>query len=195
MYVRLVHSMKRITYLLIGLGAVVLVIALVGRRTQSATDDLHFEAAKLKDKTAWTQVNADPYYISTAVDILCRAPTAADYESERKRNPHAATYITVYVNNAGREAMFSKESQRFPEGSVIVKEKIGTHFEDRKPLLYTLMRKREPGYNPAVGDWEFSVVAANGTQLEATGKLENCQACHIGKKDSDFVFRPYLKSN
>jgi hypothetical protein len=79
------------------------------------------------------------------------------------------------------------------EGSVIVKEKIGTHFEGRKPLLYTLMKKREPGYNPAVGDWEFSVVSGNGTQLEAIGKLENCQSCHISKKDSDFVFRPYVK--
>ncbi len=79
------------------------------------------------------------------------------------------------------------------EGSVIVKEKIGTHFEGRKPLLYTLMKKREPGYNPTVGDWEFSVVSGNGTQLEAIGKLENCQSCHISKKDSDFVFRPYVK--
>jgi hypothetical protein len=81
--------MKRITYLLIALGAVVLGIALVGRRTQSATDDLRFEATELKDKTVWTQVNTEPYYISTFVDTLCAAPSAAHYESERKRNPHA----------------------------------------------------------------------------------------------------------
>ena len=170
-----------------------LIISLAGRWTRSATDDFRFEATKLKDRTVWTQVNVEPYYISSALDALCRAPTSGDYESERKRNPHAATFITVYVNNIGREAMFSKESQRFPEGSVIVKEKIGS--EDRATLLYTLMRKREPGYNPVVGDWEFSVVAGNGTELEANGKLENCQACHIRKRDSDFIFRPYLKSN
>jgi len=185
--------MKRIIWLLIGLGTVVLIITVAGRRIESASDDFRFDAARLKDKTVWTQVNTKPYYLSIAVDALCRAPTAADYESERKRNPHAASFITVYVNNDGREAMFAKESQRFPEGSVIVKEKIGTHFEGRKPLLYTLMKKREPGYNPAVGDWEFSVVSGNGTQLEAIGKLENCQSCHISKKDSDFVFRPYVK--
>jgi hypothetical protein len=46
-----------------------------------------------------------------------------------------------------------------------------------------------------LGDWEFSVVGANGTQVEAVGKLENCQGCHKSKKDSDFIFRPYLKSN
>jgi hypothetical protein len=115
----------------------------------------------------------------------------ANYEAERKRNPHAATYITVYVNNAGRKAMFAKELKRFPEGSIIVKEKIENSSEGRTPLLYTIMTKRESGYNPAVGDWEFSVVSGNGTQLEASGKLENCQACHITKSDSDFVFGPY----
>lgn len=187
-----VMGMKKITYLLIGIGVVV--FALVGARTQSATDEFRFEAAKLKDTSVWTQVNKDPYYISASADALCRAPSAANYESERKTNPHAGTYITVYVNQIGRDAMFSKKLRRFPEGSVIVKEKIGNYFEGRKPVLYTLMRKREPGYNPAVGDWEFSVVAGNGTQVEAIGKLENCQGCHINKQDSDFVFRPYVNS-
>ncbi len=181
---------KSRTYLLIAIG--VAVFALVGPRTQSATDNLRFDAAKLKDTSLWTQVNKDPYYISASVDALCRAPTSADYESERKTNPHAGTSITVYVNNLGRAAMFSKKFQRFPEGSVIVKQKIGTYSEGRKPLLYTLMRKRERGYNPGVGDWEFSVVAANGTQVEAIGKLGNCQGCHTSQPDSDFVFRPYV---
>jgi hypothetical protein len=54
------------------------------------------------------------------------------------------------------------------------------------------MRKRESGYNPRVGDWEFSVVGADGKELQATGKLENCQGCHLGKSESDFVFRPYV---
>ena len=159
-----------------------------------ANDDFRFDAATLKDKTSWTQVNAEPYRLSVAIDSLCGAPNAKAYEPFRKANPHAASYITVYVNNVGREAMFTKEAPKFPEGSVIVKQKISTHFEGRKPLLYTIMRKRESGYNPKVGDWEFSVVGANGTELQATGKLENCQACHVQKSNSDFVFRPYLKS-
>jgi hypothetical protein len=185
--------MKRITCLLVAVGAVVLVTALTGRQTQSAAPDaFRFEAAKLKDKTLWTQVNLQPYYTSAAANALCRAPTPANYEAERRTNPHAATYITVYVNRLGRKAMFAKESQRFPEGSVIVKEKVGISSEGRTPLLYTIMIKRERGYNPAVGDWEFSVASGDGKQIEASGKLENCQACHITKTDSDFIFRPYL---
>lgn len=186
--------MKRLTWLLIVLGTAMLIGGLAQRETRSAPpDDFRFDLAALKDRSVWTQVNTEPYYISAAVDALCRAPTTSDYASERKSNPHAGTFITVYVNGVGRDAMFAKESQRFPKGSVIVKEKIGTDSEGRAPVLYTLMRKREPGYNPAVGDWEFMVVAPNG-KLEASGKLENCEACHKGKSDSDFLFRSYVKA-
>lgn len=188
-------GMKRITCLLIVIGTVMVGGALSRREIQSATpDDFRFQAKKLKNKSLWTQVNTEPYYISAAVDALCRAPTSANYEIERRKNPHAATFITVYVNNVGREAMFSKDVQRFPEGSVIVKKKIGNYSEGRTTLLYTLMKKRERGYNPVVGDWEFLVVAGNGTQLKASGKIESCQACHLRRSDSDFVFRSYVKS-
>ena len=176
------------------MAGLVLIIAFAARRTQSAKDEFRFDAATLKDGATWIKVNTEPYRISSTVDLLCRAPTAADYEPERKSNPHAASYITVYVNKVGGDAMFAKNVQRFPEGSIIVKEKIGTHFEGRKPLLYTLMKKREPGYNPKVGDWEFSVVGPDGKQLQAIGKLENCQGCHIGKSATDFVYSPYVKS-
>ena len=183
---------RRITCLLLAVGAVVLITTLANRQTRSATPDgIRFDAANLKDKTLWTQVNAQPYYVASSLAALCAAPMPANYEAERKANPHAATFITVYVNNVGRKAMFAKELKQFPKGSVIVKEKIGVDSAGRKPLLYTLMTKRAPGYNPAVGDWEFSVVSGNGTQLEATGKLENCQACHVAQSDSDFVFGPY----
>jgi hypothetical protein len=184
----------RVFGLFIALAGLALAMALAGRRTHGANDDFRFDAAELKDRSSWTQVNTEPYRLSASIDALCAAPTAADYESERKRNPHAASYVTVYVNNVGRKMMFAKEVQRFPEGSVIVKEKMGDYLESSKPLLYTIMRKRERGYNPKVGDWEFSVAGANGTELQAIGKLENCQSCHQAKTDSDFVFRPYLKS-
>ena len=179
--------------LFVVLAGLVLILALAVRPTQSSEEEFRFDAAKLKDTASWTRVNAEPYLMDRVVAAACRAPTAPDPEIERKRNPHAASYITVYVNNIGREAMFAKEVKQFPEGSIIVKEKIGTRAEGSKPLLYTIMRKREHGYNSIVGDWEFSVVGSNGTELQASGKLENCQSCHLEKNDSDFVFRPYLK--
>ncbi|HEV8426572.1 MAG TPA: cytochrome P460 family protein [Pyrinomonadaceae bacterium] len=179
---------------LIMMAGVVLVVAFARGRAESANDTFSFDAANLKDRTAWTQVNDKPYYISSRLNLLCQLPTANDYERERKTNPHVSTFITVYVNNIGLKAMFARNPQRFPEGSIIVKEKIHD-YEAHKPVLYTIMRKRERGYNPEVGDWEFSVVGPNGTELQGRGKLENCQSCHISERDSDFVFRPYLNSN
>ena len=175
--------------------AAVVAVALLGMATRATNDDFNFDAKQLKDTTVWNKVNSEPYRLGVAVDLLCRAPTPQDYEPYRKENPHAASFITVYVNNTGREAMFAKEAQTFPQGSVIVKEKISTRFEGSKPLLYTIMRKREPGFNPDLGDWEFAVVGPNGKDVQGRGKLANCQSCHKPKRDSDFVFRPYLKSN
>jgi hypothetical protein len=180
----------RITDLLIFIVSLGFVLPFTG--SGSPAEDFRFEAAKLNDKKIWTQVNAEPYHVSSQLDVLCAAPTAAMYSEARKTRPHEGSFITVYVNNIGREAMFSKDPH-FPRGSVIVKQKFGGYVEDRtKILLYTIMRKREPGYNPTVGDWEFSVVNSDGVKVEASGKLENCQSCHRERGDSDFVFRPYV---
>jgi len=184
--------MKRI--LCVTLGTLLLGASFLLRTENAATDAFTFDAATLNDKALWTQVNAQPYHIPTELDALCAAPTSEQYKSisDRSGNPHIVPSIIVYVNNAGKQAMFAKQP-RFPEGSTIVKQKLGAFYERNKPLLYTVMRKREPGYNPAVGDWEFLVYAADGKQLQASGKLENCQVCHVNKKDSDFIFSPYVK--
>jgi hypothetical protein len=102
--------------------------------------------------------------------------------------------------------MFSTEATRFPKGSVIVKEKIEKPLdarglivgpkkplEDLRPSLYTIMIKREPGYNPAAADWEFAVASGKDFRIEASGKIESCQTCHLEKRDQDFVFRSYLR--
>ena len=119
---------KKMKFLVIGILAVVLAIGLASRQTRSAVPDaFRFDVAKLKDKTLWTQVNEEPYYISSALDSLCALPMRQDYETERKRNPHAATYITVYVNNIGRKAMFSKDPQRFQKAPSLSKRRSGPH--------------------------------------------------------------------
>jgi len=185
---------QRIFYLFTALAGLVLIIGFAARRTESAKDEFRFDAATLKDTTLWTKVNNTPYRIGALADALCRIPSAEDYEDERKTRPHAGTSIAVYVNKIGRGTMLAPKLKQFPEGSVIVKQKIGNHFEGSKPVLYTIMRKRERGFNPAVGDWEFAVVGANGTELQARGKLGSCQNCHQGKSDSDFIFRSYVPS-
>jgi hypothetical protein len=176
--------------------AAVVAAALTGMATRATNDDFSFDAAQLKDTNVWNKVNTEPYRTSGAVDFLCGRSIKKASEPVRKKNPHEATFITVYVNNAGREAMIAKEAQTFPQGSVIVKEKLNSRLEgSNKPVLYTIMRKREPGFNPNIGDWEFAVVGPNGKDVQEIGKLKNCQSCHRPKRESDFVFRSYVKSN
>lgn len=104
------------------------------------------------------------------------------------------TSIIVYVNGVGREALLSKEPKTFPIGFRNRQRETGSYSEGRKILLYTIMKKRERGFNPAIGDWEFLVVGPNGSEVQARGKLENCQSCHASKPESDFIFRPYLQA-
>ena len=174
-------------FLLVGLAAT----TSAALREREAHEGLRFDVSSLD---GWTQVNPEPYYISSKVDILCVAPKPSDYERERKHNPHASTYITVFVNETARPAMFANPSQHFPKGAVIIKRKFDANSQNGTPILSTIMIKREAGYNPEAGDWEFAVVSGNGENLEAKGKLGNCMGCHASRRETDFVFRSYLPS-
>ena len=108
-----------------------------------------------------------------------------------KGNPHRDKFITVYVNDIGRHAMMQEKVPRFPQGSVIVKEKLPSQ-DSSTPELLTAMTKREPGYDPQNGDWEYMALDGTGKSVQARGKLESCQACHMMVKATDYVSRNYL---
>jgi hypothetical protein len=140
----------------------------------------------------WTRVNRQPQVMQQKTAILCgiwRAPSGAKVYGET--NPHHRKYITVYVNEPGRKAMIEQLNPKFPEGSVIVKEKLSEP-SSQTPELLTVMIKREKGFNPDSGDWEYAVFDGTGTKLESRGKLGNCQGCHVTLPNSDYIFRTYL---
>src|ERR1044072_8315646 len=93
--------------LFIVLAGIVVVFALTVRRTDGAKDEFRFDAANLKGRTTWTQVNAERYQMSSLVTFAC-APVYTTHVDLDKKNPHATAYITVFVNKIGREAMFAK---------------------------------------------------------------------------------------
>jgi hypothetical protein len=133
----------------------------------------------------WSKVNTEPQLMPDRTSFLCAAPMAT------AKDPHLNKYATVYVNDIGRKAMLEQLKPSFPEGSVIVKEKLPNK-SSQEPELMTVMIKREKGFNPTSGDWEYMVVDGTGTKVEAQGKLENCQSCHAAKPGTDYVFRTYL---
>ncbi len=87
--------------------------------------------------------------------------------------------------------MMNEKIPKFPEGSVIVKEKSLSENSSSLELL-TVMIKQKKGFNATTGDWEYMVVNGAGTKVEGRGNLENCQSCHILNKQTDYVFRSYL---
>ena len=87
--------------------------------------------------------------------------------------------------------MMTKQSPKFPIGSMIVKEKLGSA-DSTTPELLTAMIKREPGYNPEGGDWEYLVLDGAASKIIEQGKLTRCSGCHLPYNGSDFVTRTYL---
>ncbi|HEX7996854.1 MAG TPA: cytochrome P460 family protein [Pyrinomonadaceae bacterium] len=194
---------RKMKYMVACLALLIIGSALAGFTFSSGalkaetTSTLNFETRlpqvdEIRDYRRWTKVNPQPTPISSvAVAVLCRMPTANDDMHDAGRSPHVNKLITVYVNELGRQAMMTELRPQFPVGSVIVKEKLSADKMDA-PELLTVMVKRERGFNPAVGDWEFMAVNGAGTKIDARGRLESCQSCHVLMKERDFVSRSYL---
>jgi hypothetical protein len=144
----------------------------------------------IRDYRTWTQVHPTALRLPAPLNTLC-APATRQRSVATIPNPHRQRYFIVYVNEVGRRAMMSQAKPVFPEGSIIVKEKLLAK-DDTSPELLTVMIKREKGFNQESGDWEYLVVNGERTKIEERGKLVNCQSCHIQKSETDYVFRSYL---
>jgi hypothetical protein len=132
----------------------------------------------------WTLVNPAPVKMESAVAERCAAVVV-------RQSPHQDKYLSVYVNETGREAMMTQLRPEFPRGSMIVKEKLSER-GSRSPELLTAMIKREAGYNPESGDWEYLVLDGTASKITKQGKLDSCNSCHMGYPDTDYVTRAYL---
>src|SRR5882724_7109052 len=140
----------------------------------------------------WTRVNLTSLPLSPLNAGLCRMVMPGERIASQE-NPHRGKFFAVYVNEVGGHAMMSQLQPVFPQDSVIIKEKPSSE-ESTAPELLTVMIKREKGFNPDLGDWEFLVVNGAVTEIQGRGKLAHCQSCHLMKTDTDYVFRTYLSN-
>ena len=136
---------------------------------------------------SWRKATPVPALYDAQVAAMCAPST----QQPVARGPHTDKFILVYVNETGRQALLQQRTPDFPEGSIVVKEKL-PDASGRSPELLTVMLKRGKGFNPASGDWEFAVLDGAANRVLEQGKLENCAACHNTKKEVGFVFRSYL---
>jgi hypothetical protein len=138
----------------------------------------------LSKHRSWHLVNAKRYFVPERTAELCRSPLPGDM------SPHGDKYISVYVNKAGEQTIAAKHPDAYPAGTVLVKEKYAAP-AGGEPEIMTIMIKREKGFNPKGGDWEYAVAGGKGVTFRERGKLPKCQSCHASRKTQDFVFRTY----
>lgn len=155
--------------------------------TSAAAKKEAFGDDAIADYKHWTRVNPVPAVFEANVATLCAAANLATV----KNDPHHDKFLTVFVNEIGRKSMLEEKSPHFPQGTIIVKEKMPAK-DSPTPELLTVMMKREAGFNPENGDWEYLVFDGAGKQVQARGRLDNCQACHTMVAHTDFVYRSYL---
>ena len=145
------------------------------------------------------RVTDKPFTMDAELAVRCDLPKPKD---RPENNPHRGHQAHVYITPGGEEILSSGKGT-YPVGTLIVKEKFPSSLSEQSaakkkagaqqpPELFTVMLKREAGYNPECGDWEFMLVTGDLQQVAARGKLDSCAACHQEYKQTDFVTRAYL---
>ena len=156
------------------------------------TDDQILETVRQR-ATALEEVTKEPQLLIGRTKFLCRQPTRAE-TAEETGNPHLEKFARLFVDKAGRTAAEGHEPVH-PAGTLLIKEKLpadgkGQEVKPGKETeLFTGMLKREKGYNPACGDWEFFTVSGDAKKLTGRGKLTSCMECHQRYPEHDFTSR------
>ncbi|WP_367872024.1 hypothetical protein [Luteolibacter sp. Populi] len=137
----------------------------------------------VKERAKLERLTPQPVDMAAKVSMLCGADTG-----RKPEGPHGGAKFLVYGNDSAAMPVFDPWGS-FPEGSLLLKEKIGR--EDGKTQLFTGMLKREKGYFPEVGDWEFFVTDGTVSKITGRGRIANCASCHDDYEKGDYVTKAY----
>jgi hypothetical protein len=137
----------------------------------------------LAEYTTWRRLTPDGYSISPQLAVLCTAPAPAPSpKNVDVIGPHANTFVRVFANPLAAGALDSRGV--FPEGSILVKEKL-RDASSGTPSAHGVMIKRRKGFNSSTADWEFLFYPS-----ERFASFTNCSNCHQSAQH-DFVFGSY----
>jgi len=90
----------------------------------------------------------------------------------------------VFINGRVESALADFEG-RLPDGSIIVKQNVGTDPQVTEAAL-TVMWK-VAGFDPANNDWFWANMSLEG-RIASEGRIPSCAGCHGGARRNDFVF-------
>ena len=155
----------------------------------------------------YRKITPEPVEVSPLMIYFCR-PMIVDPEKiqrEIEENPHNHAEIEIYMNETAAAA-FESGGKTYGEGAVIVKSKgpildrrVGTDestgeekesdpmVRHERPEGVGGMVKRQKGYAPEHGDWEYFYLEKPDNKVEH-GLIRSCADCHAKARDSDYVF-------
>jgi len=115
-------------------------------------------------------------------------------QDERTKKVHELVFGAVYMNDLAQGAAFQAGTFSYPEGAVIVRERLKAADSPAAELL-AVMIKREKGFNRAANDWEFLLVNGEVTKIKKRQKTGDCQRCHASRRPNDFVMSDYANQS
>lgn len=136
----------------------------------------------VKERAKLECLTPQPVDMEARVARLCRVAPLPD------EGPHKGARFLIHANAAAALPVFDPWG-KFPEGSLILKEKLGK--KDGTTRLFTGMLKRENGYYPEGGDWEYFTVDGAASKIAERGRLSRCATCHEEYPEGDFVTKVY----
>jgi hypothetical protein len=146
--------------------------ALVNPGMSSVGPSVERPTPKTADASAkWEAMSEVPTLHRVGPLFASRGHFAGRWKAETRMN---ATAETAYAA--------LRSSNRFPSGSMLVELHRGP--SSNGPIF--AMVKRDPGFYPEGGDWEFVVTDADGW-IEDRGALALCARCHA-EAATDSVF-------
>jgi hypothetical protein len=141
---------------------------------------------RVSDLKKLARVTKNRVAIAPAAAVQCAAIVPLDHSALIAKKGAA---IHVYVSPEGADAM-KTNGVVFPVGTLILKVKFPAATA-KSPELYTGMLKREQGFNPGCGDWEFFTLDGARRAITARGTIQSCIKCHKYYSTSDFVTKAY----
>jgi hypothetical protein len=109
---------------------------------------------------------------------------------------HGNRYVNNFVNKTGAEGYLRyEEGAPMPSGTVVAKDSFMVNPDGSLavgPLF--VMEKAKAGFNPASGDWRYTMVMPDGsvagtTNGDGSAAVEFCNACHVNAaQDQDYLF-------
>jgi hypothetical protein len=141
----------------------------------------------IQDRDRFVKVTELRYEMEEDVSSLCSFTVN---ETPYQPRVHDTKYCDVYVTKE-QEQILRKRGRDYPVGTVLIKQKF-PKVDAKEPELATIMRKRETGYWPQNGDWEYAVISGDQSVVVGRGRIDSCAECHAQYEKTGFVTGVYL---